>query len=252
MLSNSVTQEMIQFLLIFCCLLSQRYINGGRVLVIFQIVYLLLFFSINPTLNYSNIILAIIYPSCGIIIGLLFTIISFVVLPKMKITFAEVNKDSYIFKKSLCISVLVSAVYVLSRFLYIANPAWVCYSIIIISSGTYNISIKTSIQRLLGTIIGAIVGIFLAYFIFNKYHFTVYSCFIFIFLTYLFVNYNYGIAIGFATIWLITTFYFLNPHMTIVNFVLARVFDTALGITIGIAAELFITKKIDEGYHNNT
>ncbi len=57
------------------------------------------------------------------------------------------------------------------------------------------------------------------------------------------INHNYGLGIVFATIWLIAVFYFLKSDMTAIRFTIARIFDTLIGIGLGILAEFILLKK---------
>lgn len=116
MIHNPVIQEFLRFVLVFSCLISQRYLNGGRVLAIFKIVYILLFFYIHPLTTHGDILLAILYPTYGIVIGLIITTMVSLLLPKIEVIFMEVNKDIYVLKKSFYLAILIAAVYVISRF----------------------------------------------------------------------------------------------------------------------------------------
>jgi hypothetical protein len=240
LIGSPTLQELTRAILIFCCLCSQRYFNGGRILVIFLIVYILLFFYLNPVLYKNTILISLNYCILGLILGFVSTTICTIITPSVKITTPQINKDLFVFKQAIILTILIAIIYIFSRFITITNPAWICYSIIIVSSGNYNCSIKISCHRLTGTLCGAVFGILLAHFIFDKYPFTIYSCFIFIFLTYLIIHHNYGLGITFATIWLIAVFYFIKSDITVINFIIARIDDTLIGIGIGIIAEFLL------------
>ncbi|WP_234384268.1 FUSC family protein [Francisella noatunensis] len=164
-------------------------------------------------------------------------------MPSVDIKTPTINKDSFVFKQAIIITILIVSVYITARFIHITNPAWICYSIVIVSTGNYIVSMKTSLHRLIGTLIGAAIGIVLSHFIFDKYPLAIYSYFIFIFLTYM-INHNYGVGIVFATIWLIAVFYFLKSDITVIRFTIARIFDTLIGIGLGIFAEFILLKKL--------
>ncbi|MED7789321.1 FUSC family protein [Francisella sp. 19X1-34] len=240
LINSPILQEITRTILVFLCLYSQRYFNGGRILVIFLIVYVLLFFYLDPFLQKNDLLPSLNYCLIGLLIGFISTSIFTIIMPNVKIKNPPVNKDSFVIKQAIVITALISTIYISSRFIHLTNPAWVCYSIVIVSTGNYISSLKTSLHRLTGTIIGAIIGILLSHFIFDRYPLMIYSCFIFIFLTYLIIHHNYGLGIAFATIWLVTVFYFLKSDMTVITFTLARIYDTLLGIIFGIIAELIL------------
>ncbi|AFJ42996.1 FUSC family protein [Francisella orientalis] len=243
LINSPILQELARGILVFCCLCSQRYFNGGRILIIFLIVYILLFFYLDPIL-YENTLLPSLN-SCltGLLIGFISTSLFTIIMPSVDIKTTTINKGSFVFKQAI-ITVLIVSVYITARFIHITNPAWICYSIVIVSTGNYIISIRTSLHRLIGTLIGAAIGIVLSHFIFDKYPLAIYFCFIFIFLTYFMINHNYGVGIVFATIWLIAVFYFLKSDMTVIRFTIAQIFDTLIGIGLRIFAEFILLKKL--------
>lgn len=243
LISLPILQELARGILVFYCLCSQRYFNGGRILIIFLIVYVLLFFYLDPILSENTLLPSLNYCLTGLLMGYISTSLFTIIMPSVDIKTPTINNDSFVFKQAIIITILIVSVYISARFIHITNPAWICYSIVIVSTGNYIISIKTSLHRLIGTLIGAVIGIVLSHFIFDKYPLAIYSCFIFIFLTYFMINHNYGLGIVFATIWLIAVFYFLKSDMTVIRFTIARIFDTLIGIGLGIFAEFILLKK---------
>lgn len=243
-IKSPVLQELARGVLVFCCLCSQRYFNGGRILIIFLIVYVLLFFYLDPELSENTLLSSFNCCLIGLLIGFISTSLFTIVMPNVDIKTPSINKDPFVFKQAILITILITSVYIIDRFVYITNPAWICYSIVIVSTGNYKISIKTSLHRLIGTLIGAAIGIVLSHFIFDKYPSAIYSCFIFIFLTYLIINHNYGLGIVFATIWLIAVFYFLKSDITVIRFAIARIFDTLIGTSLGLFSELIFLRKV--------
>lgn len=82
---NPFFKELLRTILVFCCIYSQRFFKGQRLVGLFLIIYALFFFYIYPNLNYNNFFIKNKYWLSGLIIGYISTSIFTLILPKIKI-----------------------------------------------------------------------------------------------------------------------------------------------------------------------
>lgn len=227
--------------LIFLVLSSSRYLRGGRSVSIFSVIYVVVLYSVGSgMLNVTfyallhSIFLALLIaiPSC----------IAMIFIFKLPYSAIEpVNKSDYLLKQALRTSLLIAIVFFTGKYIAGRDIAWVIFSVLIISKENLSLSIKKSAERALGTVCGAIMGMFCAHTLFaiNPYV-TMLVVFVFVFLTFLIISTNYFIGIMLATIWVGASFYLYHLPVTIDQFMLARIVDSLIGISIGLAGEYYI------------
>ncbi|MEM9243328.1 MAG: FUSC family protein [Pseudomonadota bacterium] len=206
-------------------------------LVVFMVLTIFVYHSTSPKTLSS----AILSPLIACAFGGTATILLTILLPKAAIPVNACNKDSYVFKKAFRLAIIINVSFLLSYFFHVQNVIWVVASAIVIVQQNIGASIKRSGERLLGTFIGIVVGTILAHFIFRHYPYTLFSAYILIFFAFLFLQCHYVLSMSFFVLLLAIGFFLLKPpYITVNYFLVARLFDTLLGIVIGLMGELFI------------
>ena len=239
-LAPSWYSNIICVLLIFSCLCIHRYLHGGRGIGVILTVFVLLFFSLNPHLTWGSFQVTIFNIAIGISIAYVFKCIFIIILPTDNITVTPASKEIFIIKQAIRITITISLGLIIAHLFALTSPTWICFSNLVICQANFSSSVKKAFERLAGTLLGALIGSILAYILFEAHPLSLYISFILVFFAFYFGKRSYTMAILFSTILITASFYLLKPHLSIHQFITARVVDTLLGITIGLLGEIII------------
>ena len=227
------------FFFILLCL--HRYLPGGRIQGVFQIIYMILFNYLFPHIGIQHFSSSLIAISISLGLVILFTIVFICSLPKISIPIPQPNKSNYVIKQAFRTTVLLNIAFLLGHMIDIRNVAWICFSILVICEDDFHTSFKKSIERAIGTIVGAGIGIVGAHTLFAiNPHLTLIICLIIFFLTFLTIKTSYTLGICLATILVSASFYLYHLPITFDQFALSRIVDTLIGISLALAGEYFI------------
>ena len=242
-LLNEPYYSICRALVFFGCLCSHRYLTGDKILSVFLMVYVILFSYLYQHIHINSIFLIFSQYAGGILIACVAVLIATLIFPKIVTPIPPPDKDIYVVKQAIRLTLIITAIFVVSHFTAIKNTAWICFSALVISEGDFWRSSKKALERAVGTIIGAVLGGLIAHYLFTAYPYMLYLSFVFIFFTYYYIRQNYAVGIALATIWITASFYLIKPAVNIDQFILARVIDTLVGICFGLFGEIFIFPK---------
>ncbi|WP_150468185.1 FUSC family protein [Francisella sp. SYW-9] len=234
---------LILFFSVFFCYSISAIFDYCERLSIFLVVYIVTVFVFKAQLQ-LDFWLSVSYFICGVFLGTATTILCLLILPR--IDFPEVSKVGFnqyhLALRAACAICLGFLIFNISP-LY--NFAWICYSILVSLRLNVADSVKVSIQRLSATVIGIVLGSILSYEIFIHFPSSIdVTTILLLFLTIVFIEKNYFFGVLFATMILSNVFYIINPvGYTITSYLLVRISDTLVGLSIGIFCSLLILPK---------
>ncbi|MCP4475816.1 MAG: hypothetical protein GY821_14865 [Gammaproteobacteria bacterium] len=241
---NSYLLIVLVALLTFLCLAASRYLPGTPMANLFLVVYLLITLLLNANVNRQQFIMSYSHILIGAGFAYLFTALFTLLLPLIEIASAPPCRDRYLIHKACRITISIAIALLICHFGHIQRATWVTLSVLVVTQANIGTSVKRGIERLIGTFVGVIGGILLAHLLFAPYPHTLYLSYFIMLLTFLSLFRHYTLGIGLATALLAAAFYLLKPAgMTINQFMIARFFDTLLGIIIALSGEIFIFPK---------
>ncbi|GEM_PF-2400867 len=239
---NSVAWWVITWLFMSAFILYclPRYIAGSYASGLF----ILIFMVIAHSMPGNNLATALMYIP-GILLGTFIVVCMNALFDrdKMPVPPIPLDKSFYLIQRSLRVAILVTVAFLICHFFQIQNASWVTLTVIIIDQNTLGASVKKALQRLLGTALGAIGGILLAHYLFAPYPLSRWLALFIVFMTFLFVRVNYTFAIFFATVLLANIFYLLAVPANIVAYMIDRLMDILIGITIGVTGQMLLFPK---------
>lgn len=222
-------------------LLLPRWVSGGQSPSVFYIIYLLIGQMLHPHLTTNTLQTALQTNAIGLGFGLLFTVIMIFALPCSAIDIPDPDKSFATVKRAVRLSISLSAAFIIAYFARIQHVSWICFSVIVISQVNLGSTLRKASHRLYGTIAGALLGYVLAHALFSQHIAFLYLDYIILYLMFLAYYTNYAYTMCFATTLVVSTYYILTPiGITVDQYILARVFDTLLGISIGLLGEILI------------
>ncbi len=147
-----------------------------------------------------------------------------------------VDKSLYLLQRALRMAITIAFAVFICRYLKIQNSAWVAISLIVIEQNTLGATVKKALNRILGTVLGIIVGLLLAHYVFQPYPVSrMIALVILVYGMFATLRFNYPLTVFIGTILISNLFYILyGQQMTLLHFMLSRIGDTLLGITLGI------------------
>ncbi|QIW10210.1 FUSC family protein [Francisella sp. LA112445] len=234
---------LVLFLGVFFCYSIPAVFNYCDRLSVFLVVYIVTAFLFKAQVQ-LDFWLSVSYFICGVFLGTATTILCLLILPR--IDFPEVSKVGFNqYHLALRAACAICLGFLIFNITPLYNFAWICYSILVSLRLNVADSIKVSIQRLSATIIGIISGSIFSYEIFIYFPSSIYATTILLlFLTIVFIEKNYFLGVLFATMILSNVFYIINPvGYTITSYLLVRISDTLVGLSIGIFCSLLILPK---------
>ncbi len=241
---NSYLLIVLVALLTFLCLAASRYLPGTPMANLFLVVYLLITLLLNAKVNRQQFVTSYSHISIAAGFAYLFTAIFTLLLPLIEIASVPPCRDRYLIHKACRIAISIAVALVICHFGHIQRATWVTLSVLVVTQTNIGTSVKRAIERLIGTFAGVIGGILLAHLLFAPHPHTLYLSYFIMLLTFLSLFRHYALGIGLATALLAAAFYLLKPAgMTINQFMIARFFDTLLGIVIALAGEILIFPK---------
>jgi len=191
-------------------LCSHRYLFGSRLPSIFLVVYILVFYLLNPHVTFEQI--PVLSMNVGIGLGLSYALICLfiAILPLSNIPGSLPDKDSYLIKQAIRLTIMLNIAFLISSFFKIAKSTWICFSILVLSEVNMGASFRKALHRFIGTVLGCILGTIFAHFLFQYYFYSLYLAFIILFFAYYFIARNYALGITLATICVTASFYLLE------------------------------------------
>jgi uncharacterized membrane protein YccC len=142
------------------------------------------------------------------------------------------------FRHALRLTVAMTLAYFISLLLPLSHSYWVLLTLVTILKPAYAISRKRNIQRVAGTLVGVVVASLVLYFVTNT------SLLMSILIMSMLMGYSllrmqyFGFVV-FLTIFLIISFYFLNP-VGFKSLIEERLMDTLIGSFIAFLSARFI------------
>ncbi len=236
----SLYYQAIKYILIFLSLSIRRYIKSGKTISITLVLFILLFNYIYYPANSLPFILILQSILIGFTIGWASTMIMTLVLPRIHSEISAIDKNPYIIKQALRITLVLIVGYLVSKYFHLTRSFWVMISILLINEADLHLTQRKGIERLLGTIAGGLLSIVIAPLIFKSDCLLPYLCFLLVFLTAYFSLIRYMIALFFGTLIIAGLYYLLHPPTDILHFMIYRIEDTAIGVALAIIGEYTI------------
>jgi uncharacterized membrane protein YccC len=146
--------------------------------------------------------------------------------------------NSDIFRHALRLTIAMILAYVVSVLLSLTHSYWVLLTIVTIMRPAYSLTRKRNIERVAGTLVGVIVVSVILFFISNTAVLMAVMI-ISMLIGYSLLRMQYFGFVVFLTIFVIISFYFLNPH-GFQPLIRERLIDTLLGSIIAFVASRFI------------
>lgn len=154
---------------------------------------------------------------------------------------SQLCHSRYLKLRALRMAIIVTTAIFITHLFNFQNSAWVIFSIIVSSQSYLGSSIRKAWQRTLGTILGIVVGMLLAYLIFSTHPATLVLAVPLVFITFAVMARSYVISLFTATILVTCLFYLMHYRGESVGyFLLTRLGDTVLGVTLVLLGEWFI------------
>lgn len=157
------------------------------------------------------------------------------------IFFDNLNLGSNIFRHSLRVAFALLAGFIVSLFTELGHSYWILLTIVVILKPSYSLSKQRNRDRLLGTLAGIAVGMLIVYYIRSDAALLAIMILLML-ISYTFLRTDYLISVMALTPYLIIFFAFLYPA-NIINVLLDRMLDTAIGSAIAFTASLFLLPK---------
>lgn len=154
--------------------------------------------------------------------------------------------DRWILYRALRVATAVTLLCIYVNITHLPIGRWAVLTTVIVSNMYYGASLKKSWDRLLGTFFGCAAAYLLGVLVIQDHYNFVYTIPIFIFLTWYAIIFSYAWAMFFSMIMLVCILYMsaLPPGTDVAQYMLARIIDIALGITVACLSEiLFPIKK---------
>jgi hypothetical protein len=125
------------------------------------------------------------------------------------------------------------------------RPYWITITILVVMQPDRAAGLRRSIQRLLGTLLGVALGFLIAAAAPEAYRLAVFLVFIFAlpFVWPLGFARNYGIGVAILSAWILTLLDFALPRSLASELFLARLFDTAIGCALALAATVLLVTR---------
>jgi uncharacterized membrane protein YccC len=155
-----------------------------------------------------------------------------------KILRQNLTFKSDIFRHAFRLTIAMIVAYVVSLFLSLGHSYWVLLTIVTIMKPAYALTRKRNIERVVGTLIGVIV-VSLILFIISNTAVLMAIMVISMLIGYSLLRIQYFGFVVFLTIFVIISFYFLNPH-GFQPLIQERLIDTFIGSIIAFFASRFI------------
>lgn len=230
------------FSITFILYLAPRYLPGSQLAGIFVLVFVLLAHS-SPVDHLQAAWERVIAVGMG---TLIMVCVNFLFDHDTLNTVPPLDKSLLLIQRSIRMSVAMTFLVFICYYLEIKNPAWVGFSLIAVEQNNLGTSLKKAMQRITGTLLGIILGLLLSHFLFIPYPHTRMLSLALVFGLFASLRYNYTFAIILATILLADLFYYLVPgNVSVEIFLLNRILDTLLGVTIGlVSAQIIFPRSI--------
>lgn len=155
--------------------------------------------------------------------------------------FDNMNPGSNIFRHSLRVALALLAGFIVSLFTELGHSYWILLTIVVILKPSYSLSKQRNRDRLLGTLAGIAAGMLIVYYIRSDAALLAIMILLML-ISYTFLRTHYLVSVMALTPYLIIFFAFLYPA-NIVNVLLDRLLDTALGSGIAFLASLFLLPR---------
>ncbi len=155
--------------------------------------------------------------------------------------FDNLNPGSNIFRHSLRVAFALLAGFIVSLFTDLGHSYWILLTIVVILKPSYSLSKQRNRDRLLGTLAGIVAGMLLVYYVRSDAALLAIMILLML-ISYTFLRTHYLISVMALTPYLIIFFAFLYPA-NIVNVLLDRLVDTAIGSAIAFIASLFLLPR---------
>lgn len=153
----------------------------------------------------------------------------------------NLNSGSNIFRHSMRVALALLAGFLVSLFTKLGHSYWILLTIVVILKPSYSLSKQRNRDRLLGTLAGIAAGMLIIYYIRNDA--ALLGILVLLMLvSYTFLRTHYLISVMALTPYLIIFFAFLYPA-NIVNVLVDRLLDTAIGSAIAFVVSLFLLPK---------
>lgn len=162
---------------------------------------------------------------------------------KTRHPWAAGSRDPQVLLRALRVSLAVVVGVLLTTALGLENYSWTALTIFVVTQTNLGASIRRGWDRLSGTLIGVGVGLGLAHSLMVDLPFVKYIAPVLIFGMWYPSLFYYGVSSFFVTLLVIDVYYFLPSPHSINTYILLRLLDTALGVSVALAMELMFFRQ---------